>query len=95
MTQPSFFDSADDGRTKVKICGLTTAKDAEKTIALGADAIGINFWPKSKRFAAFADAEPWLRELGNSVARIGVFVNASSDEIARILDSGVVDAESL
>lgn len=95
MNQPSFFDPAGNGRTRVKICGVTAAADAERIVALGADAIGVNFWPKSKRFIAFDDAEAWLRDLGDSIVRIGVFVNASPDEIVKILDSGAVDAAQL
>lgn len=95
MTQPPFFKPSEDGHVKVKICGVTSADDAERIAALGADAIGINFWPKSKRFAAFEEVEAWLQTLGESITRIGVFVNTSVDKIERILDSGAIDAAQL
>jgi len=95
MTRPPFFDRTDDGVTKVKICGVTTAADAEKILSLGADAIGVNFWPKSKRHVRFEDAEGWLLDLGDSITRIGVFVNAAVDKIERALDSGAIDAAQL
>ena len=35
---------------KIKICGVTRVEDAEMVVSAGADFIGINFWPNSKRF---------------------------------------------
>ena len=37
-------------RLFVKICGVTTPEDAAMAAAAGADAIGVNLWPGSKRF---------------------------------------------
>ena len=92
----TFFDPpTTPGRVKAKICGFTDAEEAEKAIALGADALGINFWPKSKRYLSLADGLPWLRPLAGTVTRIGVFVNATEDEIAATLDSGAIDAAQL
>src|SRR5690606_8004781 len=33
----------------VKICGITRAQDAALAVAAGADWLGLNFWPASKR----------------------------------------------
>ena len=90
----SFFDNQNN-QTKVKICGIMQGDQARQIIKLGADAIGINFWPKSKRHINFDEARPWLDELNNTVTRIGVFVNADSDEITRILESGSIDYAQL
>lgn len=35
--------------TRVKICGLTTLADAEHCLALGVEALGLNFWAQSRR----------------------------------------------
>lgn len=86
----SFF-APHSSAVQVKICGITRQQQAQQIVALGADAIGINFWPESKRFIAFDAARPWLDELSGSVTRIGVFVNASHDEITRVLKSGAID----
>ncbi|MFK5923885.1 MAG: phosphoribosylanthranilate isomerase [Verrucomicrobiota bacterium] len=79
----------------VKICGITRAGQAQQIVELGADAIGINFWPKSKRHIDIEQARPWLDELKDSVTRIGVFVNPTSDEVIRILESGAIDHAQL
>lgn len=79
------------GRVAVKICGIRTGRQAESVVTAGADALGINFYPKSKRFVALDEALPWLKEIGNLVPRVAVTVNATDDELKRIADSGGID----
>ncbi len=79
------------GPTRVKICGITTGAQAEAIINLGVDALGINFWPKSKRYIALEDALPWLLEIAETVPRVAVTVNATDDELKAIHESGGID----
>jgi phosphoribosylanthranilate isomerase len=79
------------GRVAVKICGITRADEARAIVEAGADALGINFWPKSKRFIALEEALPWLHELAGTVPRVAVTVNADDDELRRLHDSAVID----
>src|SRR5215831_5622698 len=74
------------GRLRVKICGLTRVEDARVAVDLGADAIGFILWPKSPRFVELAAAAAIARAVPPCVARVGVFVNASSDEVRRTAD---------
>src|SRR5271169_1387739 len=60
---------------RVKVCGVTTAEDACLAAALGADAIGLNFFPESPRSLSPATARNILRELPPFVSSVGVFVN--------------------
>ena len=83
------------GPTKAKICGLTRADEAAQVVERGADALGLNFWPKSKRYLPLESGLPWLRELAGEVTRIGVFVNATEDEIIATLESGAIDVAQL
>jgi len=77
-------------RPRVKICGLTRAEDAELAVALGADAIGFVFWPKSPRHIERADARAIASRLGAFVTRVGVFVDASPDDVsATVRDVGL------
>lgn len=86
-----FLFPPDLGRVAVKICGITRADEASAIVGAGADALGINFWPGSKRFIALDEARHWLRDLAGTVPRVAVSVNASDDELRRLFDSGVID----
>lgn len=90
--QPSFFAP---GPVKAKICGITRGDEAAEIAAMGADALGINFWPGSKRHIAPETAAPWLRELADGVTRVGVFVNATEAEMLALLEDGLIDAAQL
>lgn len=65
------------GRTRVKICGLTTAADAAAAVRAGADAVGVVL-AKSPRRVTLEQAEAVLAAVPPLVARVGVFVNAES-----------------
>jgi phosphoribosylanthranilate isomerase len=67
---------------RVKICGITRAEDALAAVRLGADALGFNFWPGSKRFIAPARAREIIRALPPVVTTFGVFVDPSHEEAA-------------
>lgn len=86
----SLFPSSPD-RVAVKICGVRSGEQAGSIVEAGADALGINFWPRSKRYVALEEAQPWLADLAGTVPRVAVTVNASDDELKAIRDSGVID----
>ncbi len=73
--------------TRVKICGITRAEDAELAVSLGAWAIGFILWPQSKRHADPAVAAGISHALHRRVERVGVFVNQTLDEIAGLVDT--------
>lgn len=75
--------------TAVKICGVTTAEQAESIITLGADAIGLNFWPKSKRYIKPAEAETWVPQLRDRCTFVAVTVNISIAMMQDIIMSGL------
>jgi phosphoribosylanthranilate isomerase len=79
----------------VKICGVTTPEDAALAAAAGADAIGVNFWPGSKRFVAADAARAVLEAVPAGVLKVGVFVDAPADEVARRLDELGLDRVQL
>jgi phosphoribosylanthranilate isomerase len=59
---------------RVKICGVTTEEDARQAALLGADAVGLNFYPSSPRCVGAAAADLILRALPPFVEAVGVFV---------------------
>jgi phosphoribosylanthranilate isomerase len=67
-------------RTRIKICGITRAEDAACAVAHGADALGVIF-ALSQRQVSVEQAARALADVPVPVARVGVFVDASLDEI--------------
>jgi phosphoribosylanthranilate isomerase len=61
-------------RVRVKICGITNEADARLAASLGADAIGINFYPQSPRCVSPEIASLILRALPPFVDAVAVFV---------------------
>jgi phosphoribosylanthranilate isomerase len=72
--------------TRVKICGITRPADARRAADLGAWAIGMVFWPESARRCALEDAEAIGAEFRRRLELVGVFVNATLDEVAATAD---------
>jgi phosphoribosylanthranilate isomerase len=69
---------------RVKICGVTRLEDALLAARLGADALGFNFWPGSKRHVTPAVAQAIISRLPPFVTPVGVFVNQSEGEMRAI-----------
>jgi len=59
---------------RAKICGVTTPADVAACAAAGADAVGINFYPKSPRYVDPRQCQPLLRSIPPLMAGVGVFV---------------------
>ncbi len=66
---------------RIKICGVTREEDAELAISLGADLIGLNFYPPSPRSLTLEQAHSIRRLIGNRCEVAGVFVNAARSYI--------------
>ncbi len=65
---------------RVKICGITRLEDALAAVRLGADALGFNFWPGSKRYLPPEAARAIVRALPPLVVTVGVFVDPTRAE---------------
>jgi len=61
---------------RIKVCGVTTAEDARAAGEAGADAVGLNFYPRSKRHISVEQAAEISAALPKEVMRVGVFVDA-------------------
>ncbi len=78
-------------RVLIKICGITTVGDGLMAAEAGADAVGFVFYPMSPRRMTAERAAAVARELPPLVLRVGVFVNAPRDEMARVADAVGLD----
>lgn len=90
------LDRASTARgVRVKICGITRLEDALAAARLGADAVGFNFWPRSKRHLTPAAAAAIVGRLPPSVASFGVFVDPTRAELEEALAVSGVGAAQL
>jgi phosphoribosylanthranilate isomerase len=78
-------------RLFVKVCGITSPEDGAAAAEAGADAIGMVFWPRSPRAVSVEQARAISRALPPFVLRVGVFVDASRDEMSRAADAVGLD----
>ena len=78
-------------RTRVKICGITRLEDALAAIRLGADAIGLVFYPPSPRAVTVEQAASIVAQLPPFVTVVGLFVNASDSELSEVLEHVPLD----
>lgn len=70
---------------KIKICGLRIPSDVEAVNAALPDMTGFIFDPSRRRYVQPEDAERLRQALDPRVEPIGVFVNATPQEIAEVL----------
>ncbi len=77
------MSGATAGPVRVKICGITRREDALAAARAGADAVGVNFWPGSKRFVEPETAAEIIAALPPFVTPVGVFVNQPRAQIVR------------
>jgi len=68
----------------VKICGLTQPDDAVLAARLGADAIGLNFYPASPRSISPEAAARIIAQLPHYVEIVGVFVWQQTEPIRSV-----------
>ncbi len=80
------------GRVRVKICGITNRDDALAAIDAGADALGFNLYPGSKRAISLDQEAEWIVALPPLVERVAVLVNASLDEALRVAGHPAIHA---
>ncbi len=80
---------------KIKICGLTRLVDVEAVNALKPDYVGFVFAPTSKRRVTPDQAEELKRALDPAIEAVGVFVDETPENVAKLLDDGVIDLAQL
>lgn len=78
---------------RIKICGLTTPQDAVAALEFGADALGFNFFPGSKRYVG-RETE-WIGELPGNVEKLAIVVNPSWEEARTIASVAGITALQL
>ncbi len=75
----------------VKICGITNLEDALCAAEARADAIGFVFYQNSPRYISPEKAHQIAQKLPFGICKIGLFVNASAEEINTIANTSGID----
>jgi phosphoribosylanthranilate isomerase len=75
----------------IKICGITTVEDGLAVAQAGADAVGLNFYPRSRRYISPGIAREIAQALSKGIVRAGVFVNKAAEEVCRLFDETPLD----
>lgn len=72
-------------RTRIKFCGLTRAEDVDTAIALGVDAIGLVFDPRSRRALNIAQAASLRERVPALVNVVALFRDAPDALIGEVI----------
>lgn len=72
-------------RTRAKICGITRIEDIHSAVNAGVDAIGFVFYAPSPRSVTIQQAQELAKHIPAYVQIVGLFVNATADEVTQVL----------
>lgn len=90
-----FSDFISSEQTSLKICGVTNRDDADRLVEIGVPALGLNFWPSSKRYCSPEEASVIASHIAGDLIRVGVFVNNSRPLADELIDECLIDVVQL
>jgi phosphoribosylanthranilate isomerase len=82
-------------RVRIKICGITNLADARACVDLGADMIGLNFYPRSPRYIEPHRVREIVEAIPRSVLAVGVFVDTTAGEVRTITKTAGIECVQL
>ena len=82
-------------RVQIKICGITNLEDAKACAELGADMIGLNFYPRSSRYIEPQRAREMVEGIPRSVRAVGVFVDPTASEVRSAANAAGIECVQL
>ena len=80
---------------RIKVCGLTLPEQASALEEMGVALAGFIFYPKSPRFMGNKISPEKMKQIKGRIAKVGVFVNATYDELMRIVEEYRLDMVQL
>ncbi len=73
------------GAMRLKVCGMTQPAQIDELEKIGATFAGLIYYPKSPRYALRHMTTSHIKTI-NNINKVGVFVNASVDEVRHMVD---------
>lgn len=80
---------------KIKVCGMREVANLEGLCQLGPDFVGYIFYRASPRFVGDSPDEALFSIPGDTISRVGVFVNEPILSVRKIVKAGWVDVVQL
>jgi len=80
---------------RIKVCGLTLPEQASALEEMGVALAGFIFYPKSPRFMGNKISPEKMKQIKGRIAKVGVFVNATYDELMKIVEEYRLDMVQL
>ena len=77
-------------RTRIKLCGLSRPEDIAVAVEVGADAIGLVFYPPSPRHVTPEQAGELLAGLPGFVTSVGLFVNPTLEQVQQTITAAPI-----
>lgn len=74
-------------RVRVKVCGMTDADQVRQLDETGIEFAGFIFYERSPRYVLRSMSTADIRRIRRSINKVGVFVNASADEVLKTVDA--------
>ena len=81
--------------TRVKLCGMMRPEDIQAVDEIKPEYIGFMFAKKSRRYVSKEQAKMLKEMLDPAVKAVGVFVNEPVENVADLLNEGIVDMAQL
>ena len=80
---------------RIKVCGLTLPEQASALEEMGVTLAGFIFYPKSPRYMGNKISPEKMKQIKGRIAKVGVFVNASYDELMKTVEEYRLDMVQL
>src|SRR4030095_16395236 len=71
---------------RTKVCGMTTTQQVRQLEEIGVEFAGFIFYPKSPRYVFQSMPANEIKRIKGKINKVGVFVNASADEVLKTVD---------
>lgn len=84
-------NQVDVQKLRIKVCGMRDKENIAKLVKLPIDYIGFIFYPGSPRYAGTMIDPSVLHLIPSTIQKVGVFVNASQEEVIKIAGNNQIE----